>query len=146
MSDPAKPPLTRLHLKLGWVWISIFCALGLLLEALHGFKASFYLDVGMEARRLMWTLAHTHGTLLGLLNIAFALTLPQLKPELGAMVTASKTIVVASVLLPIGFFLGGLFIHGGDPGIAVVLAPIGGLALVVGVALVAWQTNRSLTP
>ena len=27
-----------------------------------------------EARRLMWTLAHTHGTLLGLVHLAFSAT------------------------------------------------------------------------
>ena len=52
-----------LHLKLGWVWLLLFATLGLVLEGLHGLKAGFYLNVGMETRRLMWTLAHTHGTL-----------------------------------------------------------------------------------
>lgn len=42
---------------------------------LHGFKVGLYLDVDHSARRHMWTLAHTHGTLLALVNIAFALSL-----------------------------------------------------------------------
>ena len=42
-----------LHLKLGWVWLLLFATLGLVLEGLHGLKAGFYLDVGMETRRLM---------------------------------------------------------------------------------------------
>ena len=50
----------------------IFGALGLLLESLHGFKVRAYLDVTNETRRLMWTLAHAHGTVLGLGLLALA--------------------------------------------------------------------------
>ena len=42
------------------------------------------------------------------------------------------------MLLPTGFFLGGIFIYGGDPGLGVLLVPIGGLLLVVAVFLIAW--------
>ena len=63
------------HLRFGWWSLSAFLALGLLLETLHGFKVGWYLDVSHEARRLMFTLAHSHGTLLALVNIAAGLTL-----------------------------------------------------------------------
>ena len=63
------------HLAFGWWSLFVFGALGLILETLHGFKVPAYLDVSNESRRLMWTLAHAHGTLLGLIHIAFALTL-----------------------------------------------------------------------
>lgn len=33
--------------------------------------------------------------------------------------------MAASVLLPGGFFLGGIFIHGGDPGLGIFLVPLG---------------------
>jgi hypothetical protein len=39
--------------------------------------------------------------------------------------------------MPAGFFLGGLGIHGGDPGLGIALLPIGAAFLVVGVALTA---------
>ena len=47
-------------------------ALGLLLESLQGFKVAAYLDVSNETRRLMWRLAHAHGTLLAVVNILYA--------------------------------------------------------------------------
>jgi len=39
------------------------------------------------------------------------------------------------VLLPLGFFLGGFFTHGGDPGIGVFLVPAGELLLIAGLFL-----------
>ena len=67
--------LRRRHLRFGWYALLGFLILGAFLEGLHGFKAGFYLDVTHETRRLMWRLAHAHGTLLALVNIAFALSL-----------------------------------------------------------------------
>ena len=63
------------HLRVGWWSMLVFLTLGVVLEALHAFKAGFYLDVSQETRRLMWTLAHAHGTLFGLVHIAFAGTI-----------------------------------------------------------------------
>src|SRR6516162_5777746 len=65
----------RRHLRIGWWSVLVFLTLGIALELLHGFKAGWYLDVSNSTRRLMFTLAHAHGTLLGLLNIAFAVSL-----------------------------------------------------------------------
>src|SRR4030095_671769 len=74
--SPELSRLVRRHLQFGWWSLLIFLTLGLTLEALHGFKESIYLNVSNEMRRLMWTLAHAHGTLLALVHIAFAVTLP----------------------------------------------------------------------
>ena len=60
------------HLRFGWGSLFIFLCLGLTLELFHGFKVSSYLDVSNATRRLMWTLAHAHGALLGLIHIATA--------------------------------------------------------------------------
>src|SRR5207245_9394239 len=65
----------RRHLRIGWWSLLVFATLGLVLESLHGFKVRAYLDVSNETRRLMWTLAHAHGTLLGVVNVLFGLTL-----------------------------------------------------------------------
>ncbi|MGE3844959.1 MAG: hypothetical protein AB7I50_25625, partial [Vicinamibacterales bacterium] len=99
---------TARHLTIGWWSIFVFGALGLVLETMHGFKLTVYLDVANETRRLMWTLAHAHGTLLGLVHIAFAVSAPML-PALSfrQQETVSKALIGASVLLPGGFFLGG---------------------------------------
>ena len=124
-----------LHLKLGWVWLLLFATLGLVLEGLHGLKAGFYLDVGMETRRLMWTLAHTHSTLIGIVHLAFAMTLERIdRPD--ALGAASHALIAAGVLLPIGFFLGGVVTYGGDPGLGVLLVPIGALSLIVATGIV----------
>ena len=59
------------HLRLGWISLFVFIALGAVLESMHGFKVDWYLNVSNETRRLMFTLAHSHGALLGILHIAF---------------------------------------------------------------------------
>lgn len=126
--------LTRRHLGYGWWSLLIFLTLGVLLEALHGFKAGLYLNVSNEMRRLLWTLAHAHGTLLALVHIAFAVTLPQIPAwESAARVRASRCLLASTVLLPSGFFLGGLVLHGNDPGLGIMLVPLGALLLFVAV-------------
>jgi hypothetical protein len=129
---------TQRHLRLGWWSLFGFLLLGLALELLHGFKAGLYLDVQNETRRLMWTLAHAHGALLGLVHIAFALSLRHL-PSLDAVgrLRTSWCLIVATMLLPGGFFAGGLRMYGGDPDIGIVLAPVGATSLLAAVFLVA---------
>ncbi len=116
----------------------MFATLGLTLEALHGFKVRAYLDASSETRRLMWTLAHAHGTLLSLVHVAYALTLrgvPSVQPLRPALVSGS--LIGASVLLPGGFFLGGVHFYAGDPGLGVLLVPVGASLLLTAVFLVA---------
>ncbi|MEI6107047.1 MAG: hypothetical protein WCR49_08530 [Opitutae bacterium] len=124
------------HLRFGWWALLVSLALGVVLETLHGFKLGWYLDVGHEMRRLMFTLAHAHGTLLALVNIAAGLTLRAV-PGFALIPRASWSLLWGSVLLPAGFFLGGLVIHDGDPGLGIVLAPVGALLVLYGVGCVA---------
>src|SRR5256885_9744837 len=114
--------LVRRHLRFGWWTLLIFLTAGLVLEALHGFKVGAYLNVSNETRRLMWTLAHAHGALLGLVNLGFAATARVLTawPEPNKRFT-STALLGATVLMPAGFFLGGLFIYAGDPGLGILL-------------------------
>jgi predicted phage tail protein len=51
-----------------------------------------------------------------------------------------RTLVGASLLLPGGFFLGGVVFYAGDPGLAVVLTPIGAGLLLLAVYLIARLT------
>jgi hypothetical protein len=130
------PELFRRHLRFGWLLLLIFLTMGLLLEGFHGFKVAAYLNVTNETRRLMWTLCHAHGTLLGIVNVIFAFTLRSAatwNPRPRAF--ASGCLSAASLLMPGGFFLGGLFIHGGDPGIGIILLPVGGILLLIAVSL-----------
>ena len=131
-------PFVRRHLRFGWWSLLVFLTLGSVLEVLHGFKIGWYLDVTFEARRLMWTLAHAHGTLIGLMHLAFASTL-HLQPTVGqrSLGLISSSLIAATILLPGGFFLGGIYIYAGDPGMGVFLAPVGGLLLLLAVFLIA---------
>jgi len=122
----------RLHQRIGWWALLVFAALGLGLESLQGFKIAAYLDASNETRRLMWRLAHTHGTLLAVVNILFALTLAARPPaSTEGLARISGTLIAATLLLPIGFFIGGIVVYGGDPGLGVLLVPIGGVLLLL---------------
>lgn len=129
---------TKRHVRFGWWSLLGFLILGFGLELLHGFKAGLYLDVGNETRRLMWTLAHAHGALLGLVHILYALCL-RLFPSMavGARRPISVSLIGASVLLPGGFFLGGLRVYGGDPGLGILAVPVGAALLAIAVFLIA---------
>lgn len=133
-SDPG-----RQHLRFGFYALLSFITLGFLLEFFHGFRIGSYLSEETEPRRLMWTLAHAHGTLIALIHIALGAAWRQLRPS-PRLRMASLCLFAAAVLLPGGFFLGGLFVYPPDPGLGVVLVPIGGVFLFVGLALVARQT------
>jgi hypothetical protein len=127
------------NLRAGWLGLCFFALLGLLLEGLHAFKLGLYLDVSQETRRLLWRLAHAHGVLLGLLNVVYALTVrawPQLRDEL-----AGRALIASLWLMPLGFLLGGGFAHGGDPGIGIVLAVMGAMALVFALGKLAYRAK-----
>lgn len=137
-ADADVAPFVRRHLRFGWWGLLVFLTLGISLEALHGFKVRLYLDASNETRRLMWTLAHAHGTLLALVNLAFGATLahiPAWSP--GVRTLTSRLLMAASLMLPAGFLLGGVFIHGGDPGLGILLVPLGALLLFPAVLLTA---------
>ena len=126
------------HLRFGWASLLLFLSLGLVLETLHGFKIGWYLDVSNETRRHMFTLAHAHGTLLSLIHLAFASGLDHLPGwRARQQGLASALLIAATILLPGGFFAGGIFIYAGDPGLGILLVPAGALALAAAVSLAA---------
>ncbi len=126
---------SKRHVRVGFWALGIFIVLGIALEGLHAVKAAYYLDEGNETRRLMWRLAHAHGTLLALVNVVYGLTIRSIPDAATAL--ASRCLVAALVLLPAGFFLGGVGARGGDPGLGAALIPAGALALVIGVVQIA---------
>ena len=136
--------LTSRHIRFGWFALLLFATLGIILETMHGFKIGWYLDVGNETRRLMWRLAHAHGGLLAIVNIVFALTVKAVSPSTVVpwMTTASRLLIAAAVLLPLGFFAGGLVVYGGDPSIGILLVPVGAVCFIAGVALTAIRPGR----
>lgn len=128
----------RRHLRLGWWSLLVFASVGLVLESLHGFKVRAYLDVANETRRLMWTLAHAHGALLSIVHVVFGLMM-RVAPETYARdrTLISRCLIGALILLPGGFFLGGVAFYGGDPGLGVLLVPVGAVSLIAAVFLLA---------
>jgi hypothetical protein len=140
--SPTDTDISERHLRAGWWALLIYLLLGLGLEALNGFKIGWYLDVDNETRRTMLRLAHAHGALLGLCNLAFASTLDSGRVDRTRVGLASACLLAATVLLPAGFLLGGVVIYDGDPGLGIVLVPLGALVLVLGVGQIALATLR----
>jgi hypothetical protein len=129
----------RNHL-LGWCGLLLFLSLGVVLEALHGFKAGFYLDLNQKVRREMWTLSHAHGTLLSLVNVVFAAGVTQFGGWTPARLRlVSLFLIDAALLIPLGFFLGGISPGESDPSLGILLVPFGAVLLLVAVALIAWS-------
>jgi hypothetical protein len=131
----------RRHLRVGWAALLVFAVMGAALEALHAFKLPWYLGVAGESRRLLFTLAHAHGIGLGLVNLLLAATCDKL-PHL-PHAAASPSLIAGTLLVPGGFFAGGLFIHGGDPGLGAILIPPGALLVIVSLALILRASLRS---
>lgn len=123
------------HLRIGWLSLLLFATLGTLLELLHALKLPLYLGVASETRRLLWTLAHAHGVGLGLVNLALAAVCPILPRPLPP--AASTSLLAGTILVPGGFLAGGLFVHGGDPGLGAILIPPGAILILVALALIA---------
>ena len=63
-----KTRVVHRHLRLGGVLLLGFLSLGIILETLHAFKVDLYMNTENKTRRLLWTLAHAHGTLLAILT------------------------------------------------------------------------------
>lgn len=124
------------NLRFGWWSLLIFLSLGGVLEIFHGFKVGWYVDVGNEMRRLMFTLAHAHGTALALVNIVAALTARNVK-RINARRSISVSLIWAGILFPVGFFLGGIVTYGGDPGLGIWLVPIAAVLLFYSVLRIA---------
>lgn len=133
-SELSTAPLIRRHLRLGWCGLLGFALLGIALEALHAWKAGMYLGVDNETRRLMWTLAHAHGIGLSLLQIGFAATLSL--SSFARLGLVSQLLNLATLLIPVGFFAGGINTFEADPGFGILLVPVGALALVAALGLV----------
>ncbi len=135
------------HYRWGWVQLLVFLILGSVLETLHGFKAELYLDVSNSTRRLMWSLAHAHGAALAVIHWGFGASLQYVPRWTGrGRLLASRSLSAASVLFPGGFFLGGVFIHAGDPGLGIFLVPVGAAMLATSVLLTMLQFFRAAKP
>lgn len=116
---------------------------GGVLEGLQGFKTPLYLQDPI--RREMWTLAHAHGTMFSLACLVLSLWVarsdgsrPAIEPagvasggdreRLPARARlADRLFAAGAALLPLGFLLGGIAHYESDPGLGILLVPLGGL-------------------
>ncbi len=112
------------------IWLlAVSLPLGLTLEALHACKVQVYL--GSAMRRELWTLAHAHGNLLGILCLFFGALGERTIADENKRASIAKWLSFGSVAMPLGFFLGGVLNSEGDPSLGIVLVPIGGVCLLV---------------
>ena len=137
MREPALERCTRA----GFLLLALSVPLGLTFEALHALKVPVYL--GSATRREMWTLAHAHGGMLGLLLLVFAAVAPNALPRAEDRARVARLLVPAAFLLPLGFFAGGVLNGEGDPSLGILLVPVGGALLLAALLLAA---TRSGTP
>jgi hypothetical protein len=133
-------PAHRL-LRQGWASIAVWMSVGLLLEGLLGYKIPAYLSD--PQRRELFRLAHTHGTLLGILLIVAALAL-----ERGAAVpkAAHTALRIGALLMPAGFFVAGIWHTEGDPGLAIWLVPPGALLVIYAAVAFTLAQFKKSTP
>jgi hypothetical protein len=132
--------LARRHGRFGWTWLLLWLLLGFTLEMLHGFKISEYLLDSI--RREFWTLAHFHGVTLALVNLIYVRWAESEQLPVNQRNLASWSLIAGTVLMPVGFFLGGLIHFEGDPGLGIFLAPPGALLILFTVLLqtiAAWR-------
>jgi hypothetical protein len=141
-SAPPNMPNSDRNLRFGWWSLLVFLSLGGALETLHGLKIGWYVDVGNDMRRLMFTLAHAHGTALAIVNIVAGLTARNVE-RFGLRPSVSLCLIWAGVLFPAGFFFGGIVTYGGDPGLGIWLVPIAAALLFYSIARIAFDL-RSL--
>ncbi len=120
-------------LPVGLIGLIFWLLGGLLLESFHGFKFAAYL---MEPnRRLTWTLAHAHGTLLSVVCLVLWMLIPRLSISAGRANLAAKLFASGAMVLPLGFLAGGLLAFESDPGIPVIVVPVGALLCATSIAL-----------
>jgi hypothetical protein len=128
--------------RFGWTSLAIWSLFGLALEAAHGFKLAVFLDD--DLRHTLLRLAHAHGVVLALMVLAFGSGVAALHGDdpaprarrTGALLRAGALVV------PLGFALSAVRPHEGDPGLAVLLVPVGAVFLIAGLgraALRAWR-------
>ena len=112
-------------IRQGWISLAAWIVFGLLIEGLIGFRSPVLLDDSV--RRDMFRLAHAHGTLLNLVLIAATICARLDLIRLGR--ATSLGLRAAVVLLPVGFLLGGIWHFKDDPGVSILLVPVGALLL-----------------
>ncbi len=112
----------------------------MVLEALHLFKAPFYLEDPL--RRELWVLAHAHGALLSAISLLIVALVPRLTLSPARWQRIDRGLAVGALLVPWGFLLGGIGHGEADPSPAILLVPVGALLLAVSLGQIALAKSR----
>jgi Na+-driven multidrug efflux pump len=136
MNDSAQ----KLTLRTGYWLLAVSIPLGLTLEAFHGFKVRAFLQ--SEMRHELFRLAHAHGTLLGILCLVFSALAEKNVPG-ASRPSIARLIAWGAVLMPLGFFFGGILNSEGDPSLGILLTPVGALLLIVALVRCAQGTKKA---
>jgi len=134
-TDVRRETATATCLATGWTLVAASLAGGLLLESFHLVKLPLYMDV--HVRRELWTLAHAHGALLGVIAVLFGLSADRLLPEPATRALAARMVTTGAIIVPLGFLGGGIGNAEGDPSLAILLVPVGALLALAGLGLLA---------
>lgn len=135
MNEPALIRCTRA----GFLLLAFSIPLGLTFEALHALKVEVYL--GSATRREMWTLAHAHGALLGILLLVYAAHAPTAIAGERGRASVARWLLPGALSMPLGFLLGGILNAEGDPSLGILLVPVGGVLLLVALLSAASRTS-----
>ena len=136
MRSSSQPPQYVGMICQAWISLAAWIVFGLLIEGLIGFRSPVLLDD--LVRRDMFRLAHAHGTLLNVVLVAAAICARLDLIRLGRITALGLRTAV--VLLPIGFLLAGLWHFKDDPGLAILLVPIGAVLLLTTAFQIGWST------
>lgn len=128
----ANDPAVKRTVRGGFLLLAVCLPLGVTLEALHAMKVQVYL--GSQLRRELWTLAHAHGNLLGILCLAYGALAERFLPDPARRARIGGWLLLGSALMPAGFFLGGVLNREGDPSWGILLVPAGALCLLAALA------------
>lgn len=127
----------RRNIAWGFVFLGLFMATGFLLGYLHDLspEREKWIAEYAAGRHFELRLAHVHGSLFGLINVAIGLALAKL-PFPARPARAISWLALAGLLLPIGILGHALF------GVPPVLVLLGGLSMIVATLWTGWAALR----
>ena len=102
--------------RFGWTSLAAWALFGLAIETAHGFKLAAYLDDSL--RHTVLRLAHAHGVILALVVLAVAKAVAAVETDAARRPRSASPgwlAVPGRVARPVGFALGGIAPHEGDP-------------------------------
>lgn len=123
------------HLRLSLVVTALFLALGVVIEALLGFRPPGWMED--ELRREFLRLGHAHGAILGMLNVAIAWAVERLQTPTPWARRTRVAALLGALFVGFGFVGGGLWHGRTDPGPLVLLVPAGALLLLCSLVAIA---------